>query len=685
MEDLLACRVCLATSVNLYDMYKYRLKNLFELFSGIQVSPADNFPQYLCSYCGALLLKCAAFRDRCKRANDLMKNAELQNEILTTDQIHTIALLNNTELPLTISTPELTNTQEIQVKIEHLTADIYKEEIDLDFSDEEPLANKVRKKKDDSDIEILSLDTNFSTIDERSDLGSRIDEDSQTVDDQSNDTQENDDQNDEQINDMPSVQSEFEELSDVDEKSDKDQTEADNVIEECTCGDIEVKSLTKEEQIKEVQDRKTSHNYTHSCYKCEYCYKGFLQDTTYKNHMLRHDKSSGSLHCDVCNTWWRTLRNLKSHITNAHERVFICKICTQTTKSAHRAKEHIKWHKGHKFTCKLCGATFAKSTSHLTHLRLHHPSKYCCEVCGESFLGEVGLAMHIKKSHRCENVSHLTHLRLHHPSKYCCEVCGESFLGEVGLAMHIKKSHRCENANPETEFKCEKCSIYFKTMEALKMHKSAYKDGVCDGSQNSCFQCGENVPTQDALKDHLKTHEPGGVKCDECDRIFAHDRSFAIHYQRVHLGIKNKQRKPKDKRKRTACVCEFCGKKCDCIATLISHQRTHTGEKPFQCIECPKRFSQIQRLRIHVRTHTGERPFKCTVCPKAFKHKAALNRHDRVHSGEKPYQCARCGKNFSQSNSMKLHVRTVHLKLPAPYRARRDTTIDCLLETTLLN
>ncbi|XP_047039862.1 zinc finger protein ZFP2-like [Helicoverpa zea] len=640
MEDLLACRVCLATSVNLYDMYKYRLKNLFELFSGIQVSPADNFPQYLCSYCGALLLKCAAFRDRCKRANDLMKYAELQNEILTTDQIHTIALLNNTELPFTISTPELTNTQEIQVKIEHLTADIYKEEIDIDFSDEEPLANKVRKKKDDSDIEILSLDTNFSTIDERSDFGSGIDENSQTeVDDQSNNVQENDDQN----IDVPSVQSEFEELSDVDEKSDKDQTDADNVIEECTCGDIEVKCLTKEEQIEEVQDRKTSHNYTHSCYKCEYCYKGFLQDTTYKNHMLRHDKSSGTLHCDVCNTWWPTLRNLKSHITNAHERVFICKICTETTKSAHRAKEHIKWHKGHKFTCKLCGATFAKSTSHLTHLRLHHPSKYCCEVCGESFLGE------------------------------------------VGLAMHIKKSHRCENANPETEFKCEKCSIYFKTMEALKMHKSAYKDGVCDGSQNSCFQCGENVPTQDALKDHLKTHDPGGVKCDECDRTFAHDRSFAIHYQRVHLGIKNKQRKPKDKRKRTACVCEFCGKKCDCIATLVSHQRTHTGEKPFQCIECPKRFSQIQRLRIHVRTHTGERPFKCTVCPKAFKHKAALNRHDRVHSGEKPYQCAHCGKNFSQSNSMKLHVRTVHLKLPAPYRARRDRSIDCLLETTLLN
>lgn len=33
----------------------------------------------------------------------------------------------------------------------------------------------------------------------------------------------------------------------------------------------------------------------------------------------------------------------------------------------------------------------------------------------------------------------------------------------------------------------------------------------------------------------------------------------------------------------------------------------------------------------------------------------------------KPYECEVCGKAFGQSNSRKLHVRTVHLKQPAPY------------------
>lgn len=420
--------------------------------------------------------------------------------------------------------------------------------------------------------------------------------------------------------DMSPINEETIETEDLKEEIDSKSYDNVKLFEE----DIHVMMLSEEEQLAEIQRRKESVNYKCSLYKCEKCYKGFMTDVTYTNHMIRHDPCSGAHECGICGIRRASVRELRLHAASAHERHFLCAHCSHVTRSLHRAREHRASHGGCRFRCERCGSSFKASTTYLSHMRLRHPTHDRCPLCHKRFLGRLGLKMHMKRAH------------------------GEC---KKSLEEHV----------------CDGCDVNFNSEDALERHRSVLSDVSCQDLR-SCAECGFGFQTEELLQEHVDSVHAVDetAKCSKCDKNFANKRTLSKHIQRYHLGNLRAVRPAE-----TEYVCEMCGTRCSSAVSLLNHQRTHTGEKPYQCPDCPKRFSVSQGLRIHIRTHTGERPFKCTNCPKAFKNKAALNRHNRVHTGVRPYACPHCLKAFSQSNSMKLHVSTVHLKMPAPYRNRR--------------
>ncbi|KAJ0175302.1 hypothetical protein K1T71_009443 [Dendrolimus kikuchii] len=406
-----------------------------------------------------------------------------------------------------------------------------------------------------------------------------------------------------------------------------DKIDGENIEDFCT-----VIKLSLEEQIAEVNNRKTSSNYQNAVYKCHLCYKGFIDTHAWQNHTAKHDPSAGDVECTICKLRFKNKRQLQKHVWN-HEKKYACKSCTHVSRTSAQAKEHQRRHKGYTYQCQYCDEVSTKSTSHLSHMRLKHPSQFVCSICGYSFVSQRGLDMHKAFTHK-----DMVNKREEETGPYCGE-----------------------------------CDVKFQSEEAFKRHMVTSSKHMQNKDRNGCRVCGEMFNTLHLLKLHHRQEHPKKVpknygkipsdikwptKCEHCSEKILNSRDYYAHLRRAHPN----EHYPIKKNY----VCDICGKGFRCNALLGYHRRTHSEVRAYKCATCGKAFHNYIYLHKHMKIHSELRPYPCDVCCKAFKCKAALDRHYRCHTGEKPYECEVCGKSFGQSNSRKLHVRTVHLKQPAP-------------------
>ncbi|KAM4690077.1 zinc finger protein 770 [Rhinophrynus dorsalis] len=119
--------------------------------------------------------------------------------------------------------------------------------------------------------------------------------------------------------------------------------------------------------------------------------------------------------------------------------------------------------------------------------------------------------------------------------------------------------------------------------------------------------------------------------------------------------------------------CDICPKQFETPSKLARHYLTHTGQKPFQCLDCNKTFRQLVHLERHKMTHTM--PFQCNICERNFRKFETFSEHQHLHElfpnelrpAKKPfsacqkrhlsipYYCSRCQVTFSTEEKWQLH------------------------------
>eukprot|EP00092_Neocalanus_flemingeri_P029541 GFUD01032084.1.p1 GENE.GFUD01032084.1~~GFUD01032084.1.p1 ORF type:complete len:464 (-),score=93.06 GFUD01032084.1:57-1448(-) len=193
--------------------------------------------------------------------------------------------------------------------------------------------------------------------------------------------------------------------------------------------------------------------------------------------------------------------------------------------------------------------------------------------------------------------------------------------------------------NAEGLFSCSSCSKVFKTPADIKRHVVVHTKQ----KNHQCNICMKSFGYKYVLERHLHTHNPADIHCPKCDKKFSHQSNLEIHLKRIHeqAGI---------------FVCSFCSQTFNQRSYLLSHERKHTGEKPYQCEHCLDSFPEKRTLYNHYyKDHNLPKPHVCEICGKTFVLNSDLINHMYIHSEEKKFKCEECGASFHQKRVLGEH------------------------------
>ncbi|XP_018392772.1 PREDICTED: zinc finger protein 14-like [Cyphomyrmex costatus] len=351
----------------------------------------------------------------------------------------------------------------------------------------------------------------------------------------------------------------------------------------------------------------------------------------------------------------------------------------------HYNNEHFKSNKdlytrGVLHKCGTCNKEFKNKTHFRNHERTHTGEKpYQCEFCKYKCGQKVHLRRHMVSKHKDDERFKSNKDLYAGGVLHKCGTCNKEFKYKTDLRSH-ERTH-----TGEKPYQCEFCKYKCRINGNLRQHVVAMhnsderfksnKDLYIGGISHKCGTCNKEFKYKTQFRRHERTHT--GEKPYQCE--FCKYKCGQKVHLRIHMISKHKddERFKSNKDLYAGGVlhkCGTCNKEFKYKTDLRSHERTHTGEKPYQCEFCKYKCRINGNLRQHVvAMHNSDERFKsnkdlyiggishkCGTCNKEFKYKTQFRRHERTHTGEKPYQCEFCKYKCGQKVHLHIHMISKH-------------------------
>uniref|UniRef100_A0A3B4V0J4 Zinc finger homeobox 3b n=1 Tax=Seriola dumerili TaxID=41447 RepID=A0A3B4V0J4_SERDU len=402
--------------------------------------------------------------------------------------------------------------------------------------------------------------------------------------------------------------------------------------------DVEAASETTTDQEDQTKDRESGGEKeltkgTGKMYQCPYCKFTNTDLNRLRMHVMTQHSVQPMLRCPLCQDMLNNKIHLQFHLTHLHSVAPDCvdKLIATVTTEVLPASMFIPVPSPDRES---------QSTPHATYLTL-------LEIWGDDTTG------------------------------FLCwkKGCNQVFKSSNSLQMHFNEVHNKRPQLPVSDrhvykYRCNQCSLAFKTVEKLQLHSQYHVIRAA----TMCCLCQRSFRTLQALKKHLETSHLelseadiqqlyGGLLMNG-DIMIMGDPSLGEEHG--SLGEDDKEGDESDPEEKQSPTGSDSGS-----------LQEDSGSEPKRALPFRKgpNFTMEKFL-------DPSRPFKCTVCKESFTQKNILLVHynsvSHLHKvkralqesttgqpeptsspDNKPFKCSTCNVAYSQSSTLEIHMRSV--------------------------